>query len=271
MLLLLGDLFVWAVTHRVLYRNSQYSWLQVKRKMKIKQSLRKLLKQNRAMVGIEAAIVLIAFVIVAAAFAFMVVNMGLYATQSGKTTIQTGISEAGSPLVVDGDIMIHANTTAPYYVDAMMIPLQVVGVRYVPMDVNSTEVTLTVSASTTNTNNPGGTAIANCYHGVVPDNGTNNPYNNTLDTLVSIVNGSGLTTPAPQSATLSELFIGNGVNNTSLESNEKGYLVFWFAPGDRAVHGQTIYAEIRPEQGAPISISFVVSAQLSTGWSEVGT
>ncbi|MEM2352287.1 MAG: archaellin/type IV pilin N-terminal domain-containing protein, partial [Thermoproteota archaeon] len=33
------------------------------------------------MIGIEAAIVLIAFVIVAAAFSFMVINMGLFSTQ----------------------------------------------------------------------------------------------------------------------------------------------------------------------------------------------
>ncbi len=226
--------------------------------MKIKQSLRKLLKQNRGMIGIEAAIVLIAFVIVAAAFSFMVVNMGLFATQSGKTTIQTGLSEAGSPLVVDGDIQIRANETAPYYVDAVVIPLQVVGVRYVPMDVNSTEVTLTVS---------GQSAIANCYGGVVVDNGTNGPYTNTLDTLVSTVQTTSNTT----TTTMCQLFIGNSNNNTSLDSNEKGFLVFYFQAADRAIHGQTLYAQIRPLQGAPISISFAVSPQLSTGWSTVGT
>ena len=226
--------------------------------MKIKQSLRKLLKQNRGMVGIEAAIVLIAFVIVAAAFSFMVVNMGLFATQSGKTTIQTGLSEAGSPLVVDGDIQIRANTTAPYYVDAMVIPLQVVGVRYVPMDTNSTEVTLTVS---------GQSAIANCYAGVVTDSGTNGPYTNTLSTLVSTVQ----TTSAITNTTMCQLFIGNSNNNTSLDSNEKGFLVFYFQPADRAIHGQTIYLQIRPEQGAPISVSFAVSPQLAEGWSTVGS
>jgi flagellin FlaB len=230
--------------------------------MKVKQSLRKLLKQNRGMVGIEAAIVLIAFVIVAAAFAFMVVNMGLFATQSGKQTIQTGLSEASSPLVVDGDIMIHANTTSPYYVDSMMVPLQVIGVRYVPMNANSTEVTLTVSN--------GVTAIANCYYGVnASTSNTIDPYNTTMSNLVTYVTQ----TPLSQSGvtTAAELFIGNSQNNTSLNSDGKGFLVFSFAPQDRAIHGQTIYLQIRPEQGAPLSVSFVVSAQLAPGWSEVGT
>ncbi|RLE90526.1 MAG: flagellin, partial [Thermoprotei archaeon] len=39
------------------------------------------LKKRKGIVGIEAAIVLIAFVIISAAFAFMVINMGLFATQ----------------------------------------------------------------------------------------------------------------------------------------------------------------------------------------------
>jgi flagellin FlaB len=212
------------------------------------------------MVGIEAAIVLIAFVIVAAAFSFMVVNMGLFATQSGKQTIQTGLSEASSPLIVDGDINIRANSTSPYYVDGLVVPLQVVGVRYVPMDANSTEVTLTVSNQT---------AIANCYEGVYATDDTHvvDPYNSTLDTLVSTV----APTTGGTGSTAAQLFIGNSNNNTSLDSNEKGFLVCWFSPQDRPIHGQTIYLQIRPEQGAPISVSFVVSPQLSTGWSTVGS
>src|SRR5208337_2880370 len=228
--------------------------------MKIKQSLRKLLKQNRGMVGIEAAIVLIAFVIVAAAFAFMVVNMGLFATQSSKQTIQTGLSEASSPLVVDGDIMVRANTTAPYYVDAVMVPLQVIGVRYVPMDANSTQITVTVS---------GQTAIANCYSGAnATDTNTVDPYSTTMNTLVTDVQQTSLSSNG--TVTTAELFIGNSNNNTSLDSNEKGFLMVCFAPADCAVHGQTIYIQIRPEQDTPLSLSFVVSPQLAPGWSTVG-
>ncbi|MEM1515018.1 MAG: archaellin/type IV pilin N-terminal domain-containing protein [Candidatus Bathyarchaeia archaeon] len=48
---------------------------------------RRFFRSRRGMIGIEAAIVLIAFVIVAAAFSFMVINMGLFSTQRGKETI----------------------------------------------------------------------------------------------------------------------------------------------------------------------------------------
>ena len=223
--------------------------------MKIKQSLRKLLKQNRGMVGIEAAIVLIAFVIVAAAFSFMVVNMGLFATQRSKETIQTGISQSSSPLVITGDIWVEANSTAPFYVDAFVVPLQTIGVRYVPMDANATQVTLTVANRT---------AIANVYFGVAPDNGTDNPYTNTFSSLVSAVIGQAGT------GTKAMLFIGNSNNNTSLDANEKGYLVFSLDIPDRATHNEPIYVQIAPAQGAPLSLGFVVPPQLAPGWSTVG-
>jgi flagellin FlaB len=189
----------------------------------------------------------------------MVVNMGLFATQSSKQTIQTGLSEASSPLVVDGDIMIHGSTaTTPYQVDAIMIPLQVIGVRYVPMDINSTEVTLTVSNKA---------AIANCYLGV---SSTVDPENATLATMATDVNATVSTVAAGQTAC--QLFIGNSNNNTSLDSNEKGYLVICVNPTSyQAIHGDTIYIQIRPEQGAPLAVSFVVSQQLSPGWQTVGT
>jgi flagellin FlaB len=249
-------LFVDVATHRVLYRNSQYSYAQVKKKMKIKQNLRKLLKQNRGMVGIEAAIVLISFVIVAAAFSFMVVNMGLFATQRSKETIQNGVTQSSTPLVISGDIWVRANATAPFYVDAIVIPLQTIGVRYVPMDVNATQVTLTVANRT---------AFADVYAGVAPDNAIDNPYNNTFTSLVSQVTTLG------GGGTQAMLFLGNSNNNTSLDSTEKGYLIFNMNTPDRATHGEHIYVQIAPAQGAPLSLEFVVPPQLAEGWSTVGS
>ncbi|MFZ0183948.1 MAG: archaellin/type IV pilin N-terminal domain-containing protein, partial [Nitrosotalea sp.] len=42
-------------------------------------------KTRRGVIGIESAIVMIAFVIVAAALAFVVLNMGFSTTQKAKT------------------------------------------------------------------------------------------------------------------------------------------------------------------------------------------
>ena len=224
--------------------------------MNLRNVLRKSLKRNRGIVGIEAAIVLISFVIVAAAFSFMVVNMGLFATQRSKETIQQGVSQSSTPLVITGDIWIHATTISPFQVDAFVIPLQTIGVRYIPMDVNATQVTLTVANRA---------AIADVYFGVAPDNDVNNPYTNTFDNLVLAANSTaGVKSQA-------WLFIGNSNNNTSLDSTEKGYLVFALAASDTAIHGENIYVQIAPVQGAPLSVSFVVNPQLTPGWSTVGS
>jgi flagellin FlaB len=59
-------------------------------------------EKKRAVIGVESAIVLIAFVIVAAALAFVVLNMGFNTTQKAKTTITSGLNEASSALEVSG-------------------------------------------------------------------------------------------------------------------------------------------------------------------------
>ncbi len=60
---------------------------------------------HRGIIGIESAIVLIAFVIVAAALAFVVLNMGFSTTQKAKTTIVSTLEEAGSSLEVEGKVI----------------------------------------------------------------------------------------------------------------------------------------------------------------------
>jgi len=60
---------------------------------------------RRGIVGIEAAIVMIAFVIVAAALAFVVLNMGFFTTQQSRQVMQRGLGESSSALMVDGTVV----------------------------------------------------------------------------------------------------------------------------------------------------------------------
>ena len=60
---------------------------------------------HRGIIGVESAIVLIAFVIVAAALAFVVLNMGFSTTQKAKTTIVSTLQQAGSSLEVEGKVI----------------------------------------------------------------------------------------------------------------------------------------------------------------------
>jgi len=74
---------------------------------RLTKKLRKLKKDRAALTGIETAIILIAFVIVAAAFAFVVLNMGFYTSQRSKTVIQSGLGEASSAIELDGSVIAY--------------------------------------------------------------------------------------------------------------------------------------------------------------------
>jgi flagellin FlaB len=203
---------------------------------------------KRGTVSIEAAIVLIAFVIATATFAFMAVNMGLFVTQRGRESIQQGISESGSPLAIDGNTLIRGKNATASSVDAMMIPLKVLGVRYVPMGQNVTEISLRVENRT---------AYVDIYMGT---NNIASPLDTQFDTLVSSVGNS----------TGAMLFVGNSDGDEALDLNEKGYMIFHFAAADEPIEREQVYVEIKPERGVPLSVDFVVPPQTTQGWSAVG-
>src|SRR3989337_1804471 len=80
---------------------------------------------HRGIIGIESAIVLIAFVIVAAALAFVVLNMGFSTTQKAKTAIIAAVEEAGSSLEVAGKITA-VGSPSQNRLNATVIPLKIV-------------------------------------------------------------------------------------------------------------------------------------------------
>jgi flagellin FlaB len=61
--------------------------------------------------GLETAIILIAFIIVAAAFAFAVLNLGFQTAQKSGQVIQRGYEEAASAVELDGAVIAYGNTT----------------------------------------------------------------------------------------------------------------------------------------------------------------
>jgi len=79
---------------------------------------------HRGVIGIESAIVLIAFVIVAAALAFVVLNMGFATTQKAKTSITSALGEAGSSIQISGKVVGDArSSTSP--LTAVMVPIKI--------------------------------------------------------------------------------------------------------------------------------------------------
>jgi flagellin FlaB len=89
-------------------------------------ALRRAHREERGITGLETAIILIAFVVVATVFAFVVLTAGIFSSERGKETVYAGLQKArgtmeirggivatatGSPLAVD-DIFFTAATTA---------------------------------------------------------------------------------------------------------------------------------------------------------------
>ena len=81
---------------------------------------------RRGVIGIESAIVMIAFVIVAAALAFVVLNMGFSTTQKSKAAITSSVTEASSALEIAGKVT-GVGQVSTGYLNATAIPLKIAG------------------------------------------------------------------------------------------------------------------------------------------------
>jgi flagellin FlaB len=65
----------------------------------------KFVKDQKGMTGLETAIILIAFVTVAAVFGYAVLSAGLFSAEQGKETIYAGLQEASSNLKLSGSVI----------------------------------------------------------------------------------------------------------------------------------------------------------------------
>ena len=70
----------------------------------------KLFNNEDAFTGLEAAIVLIAFVVVAAVFSYVMLGAGFFATQEAQQVVHTGSQQASSSLEIIGNIYGTATT-----------------------------------------------------------------------------------------------------------------------------------------------------------------
>jgi len=100
---------------------------------------------SRGIIGMEAAIVLIAFVIVAAALAFVVLNLGFATSQKAKTSIISALGETGS-ISISGKV-IGSAPVAGGVMNAVMIPLKLTSGGE-SVDLNTTRATISYLGET---------------------------------------------------------------------------------------------------------------------------
>jgi len=77
----------------------------------LKRVIKTLHRDERGITGLETAIILIAFVVVASVFAYSVLSAGIFASQKGQEAIYAGLSEARATLELKGDVYALGNKT----------------------------------------------------------------------------------------------------------------------------------------------------------------
>src|SRR6188768_4254137 len=78
---------------------------------------RRWLRDERGITGLETAIILIAFVVVATVFAFVVLTTGIFSAERGKETVFAGLQKARGTMEIRGGII--ALSSAPPTVDTI--------------------------------------------------------------------------------------------------------------------------------------------------------
>jgi flagellin FlaB len=72
--------------------------------------LKKYLGKEKGITGLETAIILIAFVVVAAVFAYTALSAGLFSTQKAQEAVYSGLKEAQSTVELKGGVIATAGT-----------------------------------------------------------------------------------------------------------------------------------------------------------------
>ena len=113
----------------------------------------RLFRNRKAISGLETAIVLIAFVIVASAFSYAVLNMGFLATQKSQQVVLGGLAAASSALLIDGPAYGYSSECAPTCTSSAQITTIIFWLKTAP---GATSVDLNPGKTTISYENPRG-------------------------------------------------------------------------------------------------------------------
>jgi flagellin FlaB len=224
-------------------------------------------RDERGITGLETAIILIAFVVVAAVFAFTVLSTGVFSAERSKETIYAGLQEAKSSLEPRGSVIAYSgnnggNTTV--FKVSFVVANAVAGE---PIDLTPP---YTADDST-----------------VDPDYNATNEYR----TVISYTDQNQFLSDVPWTVS----FVGNASSDTLLESGEKAEITVWLLSRNYAVAdvtannataaweadargghgilstGGTILTtndeftiEVKPDTGAVMTVQRVVPVRLDT-------
>ena len=211
---------------------------------------------HRGIIGIESAIVLIAFVIVAAALAFVVLNMGFATTQKAKTTIVSTLAEAGSSLEVEGKVIASSYQPAvgSSSLNVTSIPIKIAGggdsinldpaitaVKYLSNQITYDNI---YGGTLNSLNPPTYSSLEEATNAASPQFFSLSPYEG----------GDGDSDDWPLRTTAFVYWTVQANTNDILEAGEHAVLAIAFAAGDRPQELDTIRVELIVASGAALTI-----------------
>jgi archaeal flagellin FlaB len=221
---------------------------------------------EKGITGLETAIILIAFVVVASVFAFTVLSTGIFASERSKETVFAGLEEAKSSIEPRGSVIAYkgkVGSTETVYKVVFVVSNAVAGE---PVDLTAP---YTVNGSATD-----------------PDVGTSIEYK----TVVSYTDSSQYLSDVPWTVD----WVGNANSDSLLEEGEKAEITVWlleritgtaitaddgvgtyaYADGNGSTgiaDGGTLIGtndqftiEVKPESGAVLTIQRTAPSRLDT-------
>jgi flagellin FlaB len=218
---------------------------------------------HRGIVGVEAAIVLIAFVLIAATLSYVVLNTGFSTTQKAKTTIGSTLTSSDS-LEVEGKVIASSYSPAggTRSLNITSIPIKIAGGG------DAVNLAGTVTAVKYLSNS---ITYDNIYNGTL--NARPTPTYNSLETATNAAatydtsTGGKLISLSPFQGggdadaddwpveTTSFIYWSSQVNtNDILETGEHANLAVVFASGDRPEYLDKIRVELIQSNGASLVV-----------------
>ncbi len=186
---------------------------------------------DNAFTGLEAAIVLIAFVVVAAVFSYVLLGAGFYTTQTAQQTVHTGVDQASSSLEMVGNVYGIADT--------------------VPTNLDYINVTVALTA--------GGTAMDVSQMVVSYNDGMTRNASMDFDTSATCANTIGGTPTSRVQWCVAEKVNSN--ENILLEPNEQFILAIGMPQTSTANTRFTV--NLQPAIGAVVPVSRTIGGAIS--------
>jgi flagellin FlaB len=225
-------------------------------------NLQKVRHSHRGVIGVESAIVMIAFVIVAAALAFVVLNMGFSTTQKAKTVTISSLEEASSAMEISGTIFgigcisSSAGCDTIQKINATVIPIKIApGGQLVNFSPEVTAIRF-LSKNVEYTNIYAGTITADDYKQPVT---AFQQASLEAGSAFDAFNGANPINGTLPSETTAFVYFPKRLNtNSILETGEHAVLAIGFANADRPGANEKISIEIMISSGGTLTIDRVI-------------